>query len=82
MHKTNGTCAIVCDCDKQILVYFGSGKTASNHVNGYPPRSHDFNPIETHFANSFNHAQIDMKRREKKVKRRRTMPTWLKIMSL
>ena len=37
-----------------IEAYNGSGKTVGEHPNGYPPRSHDCIPAETHFANIFH----------------------------
>ena len=38
----------------------------------YPPRSHECMPCETEFANSFEDAQLDVERREKNAKKRRT----------
>ena len=35
--------------------------------NGYPPRSHDCQPEETEFAQSFEEAQQDLESREKKI---------------
>ena len=42
----------------------------------YPPRSHEDMPCETEFANSFEDAQLDVERREKNAKKRRTMLMW------
>ena len=42
----------------------------------YPPRSHECMPCETEFANSFEDAQLDVERREKNAKKRRTMLMW------
>ena len=44
--------------------------------NGYPPRSHDCMPNETEFANAHEEAQLDVERREKNIKHRRTMMMW------
>ena len=42
----------------------------------YAPRSHESNPYETEFANSFQDAQLDVERREKNANKRRTMLMW------
>ena len=42
----------------------------------YAPRSHESNPCETEFANSFQDAQLDVERRENNANKRRTMLMW------
>ena len=42
----------------------------------YAPRSHESNPCETEFANSFEEAQLDVERREQNANKRRTMLMW------
>ena len=59
-----------------ITVYIGAGKNCGDNLNGYPPRSHDAQPIETVFANVFQAAQLDLQRREKNNNRVRTMRMW------
>ena len=59
-----------------IEVYNGAGKTVGNHVNGYPPRSHDCMPAETHFANIFHQAQLNVEDKERKHCRPRSMIMW------
>ena len=59
-----------------VEIYDGAGKTCGAHKNGYPPRSHDCNPIETAFANIYQEAQLDLQRREKNAGCRRTMKMW------
>ena len=44
--------------------------------NGYPPRSHDCQPAETEFAQTFELAQQDVERREKNSGKTRTMVMW------
>ena len=44
--------------------------------NGYPARSHDCKPEETEFANAFEDAQLDLERREKNAKKKRSMAMW------
>ena len=43
---------------------------------GYPQRSHDSQPEETEFANAYEDAQLDLERREKNAKKKRTMLMW------
>ena len=45
-------------------------------IGKYPARSHEDMPPETEFANSFEDAQLDVERREKNAKKRRTMLMW------
>ncbi len=59
-----------------IEVYNGSGKTVGEHPDGYPPRSHDCMPAETHFANIFHRAQCDLTEKERKRSRSRSMMMW------
>ena len=51
-------------------------KTVGSHENGYPPRSHDFQPAETHFANVFHEAQNKLEESERKRNRKRSMVMW------
>ena len=44
--------------------------------NGYPPRSHDCQPAEVEFADSFEESQLDVERREKNRGKKRTMVMW------
>ena len=44
--------------------------------NGYPPRSHDCQPVETEFTQSFSESQEDLKRQEANAKKKRTMAMW------
>ena len=44
--------------------------------NSYPPRSHDCTSNKTEFANAHEDAQLDVERREKNIKHRRTMKMW------
>ena len=44
--------------------------------NGYPPRSHDCQPEETEFAQTFETAKQDLERREKNANHKRTMHMW------
>ena len=62
--------------DHAIELYNGSGKTVGSHENGYPPRSHDCQPAETHFANVFHEAQVKLEDAEKKRSRPRSMMMW------
>lgn len=60
-----------------IEMYPGGGKKPwDREVNGYPPRSHDCMPCETEFANCFEEAQLDVDRREKNRRQKRTMKMW------
>ena len=47
-----------------------------NHANGYPLRSQDFMPAETHFANFFHQAQLNLEARERKRCRPTSMTMW------
>ena len=69
----------LCDlCEKNgIQIYPGGGKTPwDRQENGYPPRSHDCQPAETEFANTFEESQLDVERREKNANKKRTMVMW------
>ena len=57
-----------------IEVYNGSGRTVGSHENGYPPRSHDCQPVETHFANVYHEAQLKLEDAERN--RSRSMLMW------
>ena len=59
-----------------IEVYNGSGKTVGNHPNGYPPRSHNCMPAETHFAKVFHHAQNHLVEKETRNSWSRSMVMW------
>ena len=89
--KTNGLKLLIVDNDTKfhtkqlctvlerhgIQMYPGSGKKPwDRRENGYPPRSHDCMPAETEFANAFEEAQLDVERREKNLKKSRTMLMW------
>ena len=43
---------------------------------GFPPWPHDWQPEETEFANAYEDAQLDLERREKNLKKKRTMLMW------
>ena len=45
-------------------------------IGKYPARSHEDMPPETEFANSFEDAQLNVERREKNSRKRRTMLMW------
>ena len=62
-----------------IQIYPGSGKKPWDHSEyGYPRRSHDciHVPDETEFAETFQDAQVELERREKDQRKRRTMMMW------
>ena len=59
-----------------IGLYNGSGRTVGSHENGYPPRSHDCQPVETHFANVYHEAQLTLEDAERKRNRSRSMVMW------
>ena len=69
---------LVTECKAHgIEIYPGSGKRVWDRAdNGYPPRSHDCMPCETEFANAFEEAQLDLERRERNAKKKRTMKMW------
>ena len=56
---------------KMILV-----SNEDREENGYPPRSHDCQPAEIEFADSFEESQLDVERREKNSGKKRTMVMW------
>ena len=50
--------------------------TEDREENGYPPRSHDCQPAENEFADDYELAQQDLKRREENLKKKQTMVMW------
>ena len=75
---------------KGVQIYPGGGKNPwVRHIcplrirsfedreeNGYPPRSHDFQPAETELAKSFADSQEDLEIREKNAGKKRSMLMW------